>query len=193
MKFLSKKSTALILSAIMVIASTLISVNVKLGSEVRKVTDSFYKVGDTITDTGSYRSISSHLNNFCAYTDGLVTIADNYGIDTEDAYWASRWVKQAMTYSEDEIMYIYSEYSDLVIQTDKLIDQLYRADLNERDASGLAQYESSIEGAKSAIEAAASVYNSTVREFLAKNDHFPTDFLAELADVEMPEYFGYGW
>ena len=190
MSFFQKRSVATLIAVILVLVSTTMSVNVKFGTQVRQVTDSFYSA--TSTETYNQKSISSHLNNLCAYTDGLVTIANNYDIDTEDAEWASRSLKLAMSYSREEISYIYSCYSDLTMQADKLVDQLYRAELNERDASGLTQYESSIEEAKSAIESAAGSYNDTVREFRLKYDHFPTDSLAEMADVEMPEYFAYG-
>lgn len=189
MNFFRKKSTALVVAAALIVASTLISVNVKFGAKTREVTDGFY--------TGQYgkyhdtASPSSHLKNLCAYADGLITIADNYGLDTEEIGWDSNALKLAMTYSKDDIGYIYYCYSDLVADTDRLIDQLYRVELNERDLKGVTQYEQSIAGAVGALK--DSNYNTVVRAFLVEYDHFPTKFLAVAAEIEMPEYFDYGW
>ena len=66
-------------------------------------------------------------------------------------------------------------------------DQLARADLDARDASGVEQYISSITGAQSAIKSAG--YNESVREFMRSYDRFPTNILGTLAGVEMPECF----
>ena len=189
MNFFRKRSTALILSAVLIIASTLISVNVKFGAKTREVTDGFY--------TGQYgnyhdtASPSSHLKNICAYADGLITIADNYGLDTEEIGWDSDGLKWAISDSNWNIGSIHYRYSELVANTDRLIDQLYRLELSERDLSGVTQYEMSITGAMGALK--ESQYNTAVRAFLVEYDRFPTNFLAEMADVEMPEYFDYGW
>lgn len=189
MSFFSKRSTALVLTVVMVLASTLLSVNVKLGDKARDVTDEFYAVSDR-GNNGNYRSLGSHLQNVCAYADGLVTIANNYGIDVEKVSDCSRYLKNAMTYSREEISYIFYCYSDLLKETDWLVDQLYRMELSERDADGLSQYETNLDGAKSAINTAADSYNGTVREFLRRYDRFPGNFLGKLAGVDMPDYFG---
>ncbi len=191
MNFFRRRGVAVALSAVLVLASTLLSVNVKFGRLARDVTDSFYTQSTAVSDGGVYRSAGSHLNNLCAYADGLITIADNYGLDTEEVDWDSECLKLAQSYSDEEISYVYYCYSDLCSSLDKLIDQLHRVELSERDASGLAQYESSVNGARAAIETAGSAYNDSVRAFRRSYDRFPTDFLADLAGVEMPEYFAY--
>lgn len=185
MKFLRKTPVAVVIAALLVIAATLLSVNVKLGSKARAVTDGFY---DGVEYNGyTQKSIASHLKNINAYADGLITIARNYDIDTSDAEDASEWLKMALNYSHGYASYIYSEYQGLMKAVTTLEDQLGRAELSERDASGLAQYTSSITGAQSAIESAG--YNESVREFLRSYDRFPADVLGRLAGVEMPEYF----
>ena len=189
MKFFRKRSTAVVLTAIAVLTSTLLSVNVKFGDLVRDVTDSFYTQTTDMEESGVYRSIGSHLNNLCSYADGLVTIADNYGLDIEDVDWDLDSLKYAQSYSDEDISYVYYCYSELCSSVDKLVDQLRRTELSERDSSGVEQYVSSISGARTAVETAAVAYNDSVRAFRREYDRFPTDLLADLAGVNMPEYF----
>ena len=75
----------------------------------------------------------------------------------------------------------------LISSLNDLIDRLERAELSERDASGVEQYKSSVTGVQSAIGEAG--YNEAVREFLRRYNHFPTNYLALLADVDLPEVF----
>lgn len=187
MSTLSKRKVALLLTAVMVVASTLISVDAKLGEKARQVSYGFYD--GVYVDGYQQKGIGEHLKNLCSYADGLVTIANNYAIDTEEVSDASQTMKWAMTYDQDDISYQYWCYSELRKTVEVLTRQMEQAELNERDASGLNQYSSNINGAVSAIE--SSGYNATVREFMRRYDHFPADFLAELAGVDMPEYFGY--
>ena len=89
--------------------------------------------------------------------------------------------------SWSDISYIHSEYNRLISSLNDLIDRLERAELSERDASGVEQYKSSVTGVQSAIGEAG--YNEAVREFLRRYNHFPTNYLALLADVDLPEVF----
>ena len=133
------------------------------------------------------KSIDSHLRNISAYADGLVTIARNYDIDTSETENASDWLKSTLDYSHSNVSNLYSEYQALIKAVNTMVDQLGRADLSERDASGVEQYVSSITGAQSAIESAG--YNESVREFLRIYNRFPANILGRLAGVTPPEYF----
>ena len=187
MSFFKKRGVAWVLAVILVTAATTTSVDAKLGRKAGDVIDGFYD--GVYVDGYQQRGIGSHLSNLCSYADSLCIIADGYGYDTEDASWASEALKLAMLYSREDISYIYYDYADLLSALEKLTYQLQRADLSERDAASLEQYVSSIGETKSAIE--ASGYNATVREFMRKYSHFPADFMADFADVKMPEYFGH--
>ena len=185
MSFFKKRGVAFLLTICVIIASTLLSVNVKLGKKSQAITDGFY---DGVVFNGyTQKSIASHLRNINGYADGLVTIARNYDIDTGNVEDASDWLKMALNYSQGQASYIYSVYQGLMIALNVLEDQLARTDLAERDASGVEQYISSITGAQSAIESAG--YNESVREFMRSYDRFPTNTLGALAGVDMPEYF----
>lgn len=188
MSFFSKRSTALLLAAVMVIASTLLSVKVKFGEQVRQLNYGFYD--GVYTEGYRQKGIGDHLKNICAYADGLVTIANNYELDTEDVRRASEDLKLGLTYSPEAVSYLYYCYDELTKAVDVMERRMEQEELSERDQSGLEQYMSSINGAKSAIE--SSGYNKTVRDFLKRYDHFPTDALARLSGVEMPQYFTYG-
>ena len=186
MSFFKKRGIAFLLTVCVVIAATLVSVNVKLSKKCQSVTDGFY---DGVEFNGyTQKSIASHLKNITAYADGLVTIANNYDIDTADVENASDLLKSALAYSQqNRISNLYREYQSLLKAVNAMEDQLARADLDARDASGVEQYISSITGAQSAIESAG--YNESVREFMRSYDRFPTNILGTLAGVEMPECF----
>ena len=94
-------------------------------------------------------------------------------------------MKNALTYGS--VSYLQYLYEDLLPALKPLEDQLSRAELSDRDAEGFAQYSSTISGAQSVIE--NSGYNESVRAFLRDEIHFPADFFAELAGVELPELF----
>ena len=185
MKLLKNPVFAVCLAIVVVISSTLINTNVKFGRKCSAVSDLFY---EGVTTKGyTLASVASHLENICGYADGLVTIARNYGIDTDEVERDNELLKSSLKYSGRNMYYIRTSYGMLCTSLTALVDSLERAELSERDASGVAQYKSSITGAQSAI--GESGYNEAVREFLRKYDHFPTNVLAELANVDMPETF----
>lgn len=188
MSALSKRSVALLLTAVLVVGSTLLSAHVKLEAKADRVIEGFY--------TGSWAgardavSPSTHLKNICGAADGLTTIAGSYGLDTEDADWNCELLKQGLNDAEEDIGYLYTCYEDLCAEVDRLAGQMSLMELSQRDASGLEQYRNTIQGARSAL--ASSHYNEQVREFYRVIQDYPAGFLAELTGVTMPEGFDYG-
>lgn len=183
MKVLKKPFVAVLLSALIIFSSTLLSVDVKLGAKCQNITDGFYE--GVVYEGYQHKSIASQLRNICGAADGMVTIAKNYDIDTDAVSSATDEMKSALTYGS--VSYIHYLYEELLDAVQPLEDQLSRAALNERDADGFKQYSSTITGARSVIE--NSGYNESVRAFLRGYMHFPADFLAELSGVELPELF----
>lgn len=185
MKLFKKPAFALFLTVIVVIASTLINTNIKFGRKCSEVSDLFY---EGVTANGYTQTpIAAHLENIIGYADGLCTIARNYSMETGEVEDCNDYLKWSLQYSDTDASYIHSNYTELCSALNTLIDQLERAELSERDASGVDQYKTSISGAQSAI--GESGYNDAVRSFLRRYDHFPTDMLAAMAGVEMPETF----
>ena len=183
MNFLKKPFVAVLLSALIICSSTLLSADIKLGRECQNITDGFYE--GVVYENYQHKSIASQIRNICGAADGMVTIANNYDIDTDAVRAATDEMKNALTYGS--VSYLHYLYEDLLQAVKPLEDQLSRAELSDRDAEGFAQYSSTISGAQSVIE--NSGYNESVRAFLRDEIHFPADFFAELAGVELPELF----
>ena len=183
MNFLKKPFVAVFLSALIICGSTLLSADIKLGRECQNITDGFYE--GVVYENYQHKSIASQIRNICGAADGMVTIANNYDIDTDAVRAATDEMKNALTYGS--VSYLHYLYEDLLQALKPLEDQLSRAELSDRDAEGFAQYSSTISGAQSVIE--NSGYNESVRAFLRDEIHFPADFFAELAGVELPERF----
>ena len=183
MNFLKKPFVAVLLSALIICGSTLLSADIKLGRECQNITDGFYE--GVVYENYQHKSVASQIRNICGAADGMVTIANNYDIDTDAVRAATDEMKNALTYGS--VSYLHYLYEDLLQALKPLEDQLSRAELSDRDAEGFAQYSSTISGAQSVIE--NSGYNESVRAFLRDEIHFPADFFAELAGVELPELF----
>ena len=183
MNFLKKPFVAVLLSALIICGSTLLSADIKLGKGCQNITDGFYE--GVVYENYQHKSIASQIRNICGAADGMVTIANNYDIDTDAVRAATDEMKNALTYGS--VSYLHYLYEDLLQALKPLEEQLSRAELSDRDAEGFAQYSSTISGAQSVIE--NSGYNESVRTFLRDEIHFPADFFAELAGVELPELF----
>ena len=183
MNFLKKPFVAVLLSALIICGSTLLSADIKLGRECQNITDGFYE--GVVYENYQHKSIASQIRNICGAADGMVTIANNYDIATDAVRAATDEMKNALTYGS--VSYLHYLYEDLLQALKPLEDQLSRAELSDRDAEGFAQYSSTISGAQSVIE--NSGYNESVRAFLRDEIHFPADFFAELAGLELPELF----
>ena len=183
MNFLKKPFVAVLLSALIICGSTLLSADIKLGRECQNITDGFYE--GVVYENYQHKSIASQIRNICGAADGMVTIANNYDIYADAVRAATDEMKNALTYGS--VSYLHYLYEDLLQALKPLEDQLSRAELSDRDAEGFAQYSSTISGAQSVIE--NSGYNESVRAFLRDEIHFPADFFAELAGVELPELF----
>ena len=183
MNFLKKHFVAVLLSALIICGSTLLSADIKLGRKCQNITDGFYE--GVVYENYQHKSIASQIRNICGAADGMVTIANNYDIDTDAVRAATDEMKSALNLSS--VSYLYGLYENLLSALKPLEEQLSRAELSDRDAEGFAQYSSTISGAQSVIE--NSGYNESVRAFLRDQIHFPADFFAELAGVELPELF----
>lgn len=183
MNLLKKPFVAVLLSALIICGSTLLSVDVKLGKECQNITDGFYE--GVVYENYQHKSIASQIRNICGAADGMVTIANSYDIDADAVSAATAEMKSALSFGS--VSYLYGLYEDLLSALKPLEDQLSRAELSDRDAEGLKQYSSTISGAQSVIN--NSGYNESVRAFYRDQVHFPADFFADLVDVDLPELF----
>lgn len=185
MKFFKRPAVAVLITAIIVLASTALSVNIKLGEKCQQVIDGFYN--GVYYNGAEQKSIASQLRNIYSSADEIAAIAGRYDIDTEEILWCIDDLKLGLTYSPDEASYLYFCYDELIGEVKALEGKLRKTELEDRDAEALEQYISSIKDSQSAIE--SSGYNESVREFLREYMRFPAEHLADFSGVQLPEYF----
>lgn len=185
MKVLKKPVVAVLLCAVIVIASTLGNVNRLFGAKCQKITDGFYNGVEV--DGFTQKGINIHLQNISGYVDGLTTIARRNGVDCTAIEAASDQFKSVLRADKPSISSLYGSYTALMLEEAELETALGRVALDERDTEGFNTYRDNIKGAVSSVASAG--YNESVRSFLGKYDRFPTDTLAALAGVDYPEYF----
>ena len=185
MKVLKNPLAAFLICLIVVLASTLLSVNVRLGKRSEAVTDGFYEG----VEANGYqqKALATHLKNIVGAVDGIATIADNCDLDASELRAAADTLKNALKYSYGYESYTYQTYAELMSAEGRLVSALNGAALSERDREGLEQYLSTVAGAQSAMESAG--YNESVRAFLQRYNGAYTVFIAQAAGVRMPEYF----
>ncbi len=185
MNFLRKPFVAMIISAIFVISSTLLSVHIKLGAECREITDGFV---DGIEYNGEYQNgIAYDLRRLNDNIKDIADIAATCGIDTDELLSLSEDLRLGLTYSSDSASYLYYCYEELLSELKSVNSQLAENDLGDQNKDVLSECNAIINEAQSSIS--KSAYNETVRQFIKENRGFPTEILADLAGVYMPEYF----
>ena len=110
MNLLKKPFVAVLLSALIICTSTLLSVDVKLGKECQNITDGFYD--GVVYENYQHKSIASQIKNICGAADGMVTIANNYDIDTDPVSTATTEMKSALSFGS--VSNIYGLYEELL-------------------------------------------------------------------------------
>lgn len=184
MKALKKPSVAIVIAAVIIIASTLFSVRLKLGNEFQDVRNGFY---DGLTFDGyKHPSVSEQLLDICGAVDGMAALADGYGIDCEELKDNSEYLNYSVSHNYDFISSIYYAYSDVKDSLADLKKAAANVEWSERDAEGMAQYWNTIENAERLIS--ESGYNNSVRTYLGSLSPL-TEFFADLCGLYTPEFF----
>ena len=185
MKFFKNPLVSIILSAALICASTLLSVNVKFGRECREITNLFF---DGMVFNGEQQDgIAKHLKDIYTSCDNINIVAEKYGVINEDFIYRSEDLRLSLTYSEDDASYIYYCYDELLKELRYVTGELASKDLSIDDLGDLNEALFIIDEAKEQIS--QSGYNQAVRDFLRDIPEFPTEELAEAAGVNLPEYF----
>lgn len=187
MKFFKKPSVALVSAILVVYISTMASVNIKLTDKCIDVTDGFYdgvRVGGV-----DYPAVYDSVKELCSVSDEITVIAKNYGINTDELYYAQDGLESAVAYSGDDISYIGWCYDDFIQQLKLVENQLLSTGLSQRHTDAMVEYSVQIREAIEAAETNGAAYNETVREFIREYDRFPTSMWANLTDTYFPGYF----
>lgn len=187
MNFFKRPFVAVVLSALIVLCSTLVSINVKLQSKCDAVNDIFY---DGVRISGvEYPAMAEPMKQLCALTDDIVLIAYNYGIDTGALSQRLDDLELAIQYSADDVGYIGRCYGDFSKELRSVENQLQSTGLSERHQLAMDGYSTQIAECSATIAQGAVGYNEKVRSFLKSYDKFPTDFWAEITGTWLPDYF----
>ena len=186
---LRKRGVALLITIIVLIASTLMSVNRSLGAECRNIEDGFYNGVYVNADGYVHKSIYSQLRQRCDAANGLISLADGYD-ELSDEVDALRDAREILLrgLNDDSIFGMRSANDALTPAFNTLKSALAEYGLGENIRSAFDDYVSTFEGAQNVID--NSGYNESVLEFNRKTlNVFPANILGELAGVESPEFF----
>ncbi len=185
MKFLKKPFAAVLLSIIIVLCSTVISINVKLNNKCESLIDKFYEGG--IEQGFVVDSIYGNLCRMYELAEEIVLVADNYGVDTRELSSNINALKETINYKNHDMSEIYSNYSDFYSSLRAVEIELSNIQLSQRHMEYMNSASEQISYLKSCVD--DSNYNESVRTFYKKFDRFPVNIFADLFNIEYPEYF----
>ena len=185
MKFLKNPFVAVLLSLLIVVVSTLLSVDLKLSRKAENVANGFYA---GVRVSGSVRTpVASSLSDLCDAADQLAVIADNYGLDTAPLRDGEDALRLSLGRRNSDAHAVYGEYSRFNQALLVLEDALARTDLSDRHSEQLEDLVDRI--ANDREEIAVSGYNESVSSFLRRCDRFPTRQWADMFDIAYPSQF----
>ena len=185
MKFLKNPFVAVLLSLLIVVVSTLLSVDLKLSRKAENVVDGFY---EGVKISGSVRpSVASSLSDLCDAADQLAVIADNYGLETGPLLEGAADLRLSLNARSSDAHAIYGEYSRFNKALMVLEDALERTDLSDRHSEQFRELEARIAEDRDLIANAG--YNESVSAFLRIGNRFPTRQWADMFDIAYPTQF----
>lgn len=184
MDIFKKKLFSFLLAIIIILASTIFSVNYKMGKEINAVVDGFYtgKLINGETET----SIYSQLLEVSRLAEQLADIADRNGLDSEDIRDETEYFSHDIITMQNDISYIHSCYKDLMDEILSMGYEISGVNLSREDNEKTRLILQSVLDANDIIN--RSSYNSSVREYL-NSLQFPAEILADFSGLELPEYF----
>ena len=184
---LKKRPAAIIITAAVIILSTLFSVHRTLGAKCREITDGFYS--GVRYEGYVHPSISKQLDERSDSANGVITLAKNYSdLDREAEELSAARAGLIEAVANKDIPDMSKANRALQGAFDNLISAAAEVDVSERDAKGLDAYLKNFKGAQYIID--NSGYNESVREFYRRTlNVFPTNMLSGPAGVEKPQLF----
>lgn len=176
MKFFKNRVVAIVLCVLIVAGATLLNTAIRFGSVCREIAGSFYHDEE----------ISSQLEVLYSEAVSLAVIAGNNGIDATALLSATNELHQSLSQSSGASS-VYAAYEKLNTELTAMEQKLLAVALSDSDAQSVSSSLVQIHAAQ--VRLASSAYNANVRDFLRRYDHFPTNILAKLAGVTLPEEF----
>ena len=184
MKNFTKKILAYAAAFIIILSSTLLSVNLSLSKEFAKVTDGFYS--GSLSNGSKEQSIHSQLLVIGKEASNLAAVAERNSLDVSEFKDETEYFSRDVITMQDDISYIYYCYQDLLEELMELAQAMTGLELGVTDEASAVKSLQSIMDAQALID--NSDYNESVRQYISSLPA-PTKFFAELAGVDLPEYF----
>lgn len=173
MKLFGKKWFALLLAALLVLGSTLLNVNAKLGRKTEALAGEFDS------------TLAPSLLSLCDKAENLADVAEANDVNA-DRLRAAAVALRGELGVEADVSGAYERYVQLKGAFDAVNAELAELTLGQRDSAAYAAAVSEATALNAAI--ATAPYNSSVKSFAAKHGAFPR-FMASLAGVFWPEAF----
>ena len=181
-KILSRPSVAFLIAVLVVIATILLQTRFRFGKICGSVNDQFYHDGQDGT------SIASELGNLADAAEILAGLAHLYDLDeSRDVMDVIGSLREQLRLESSDTGTIHDLYKALLSDTFMLETLLSRQELSDTDAETFSSAQHNAALAKAAID--ESGYHDTVRTFLKRYDRFPTNGLASLVGIKMPQVF----
>ncbi len=172
---LKKPLVAIILCAMIVLSSTVISTHARLDPWCEDIADIFTVAG----------GIADQLDAVCAASSGIIRVAEAYGIDcleTQDLCEALR-----LSTHRNSPHSLFPMYQMLCGKVGDLTNSLKLKELSAQDAATLSAMNDELTAARSAIS--ESGYNNAVSFFLRQELGGFSRGFAKLCGVNLPEQF----
>ncbi len=185
MKLLKKPVFAILLAAIIVFSSTFLTARSKLQKACAEITDGFYQ--GVVYNGYKRKSISGQLKNYSGAVSGLISIADNYDIDTSEVSNLNDELLSTLSEANGDISSMYRYYSALDTAVSSLERELSDTELSKRDSDGVTQYIATVDGVNSVID--ESGYNESVYKYINGLGALEKAFIS-FTGVKLPEVFG---
>lgn len=191
MKFLKKRSVAVIITAIIIVLAALFGVHRSLGHDAGAVSDMFSLGVRDETQNYTRPSIRSQLEVRATTSLSLITVGNNYSEASDKANTLTetrRYLANLLSDENSGPAELYTANAALQVAFDNLYKALESCELTETHKSDMESCLTRFSGAATVI--ANSGYNEAVREFSNSTlGVFPTNLLWRMAFVEKPQLF----
>jgi len=184
MKIFKTRLFAYLLAALIVIVSSLISVNIKLNKEFSDVSNDFYN--GVLTDGKRDISIHSQLILIGRAAEDIAAVAERNNIDVSQFKDDVDYFNYDILVMDGNISYIHYLYEDLLDDIMDVGTAINSVELSQQDEQLTVNALEEILKAKENIE--NSAYNERVRTYI-NSLQFPVDILADITGAYLPEYF----
>lgn len=186
MKVLKNPFVAFLIAVIVVFASSVISINIKLTNKSEHVTECFEQ--SYRSHGKSFAGIKPCIQEMTDIADDLIIIADNYGIKTSALSNSLSVLRADLKQLRSVgVSAIYNDYSGFDRELSIVETALESTALSERHTSELAEYSRRLDTLRGSIDSDA--YNELVAKFYRQCGKFPAVNIASAMSIPFPQAF----